>query len=231
MIKLIQSSIRNGCAALLIVLALFLLVEPAIGLSATTATSQFTISQTVSAEVSFLTPASNVILTTSGGSTSLGGITGGTSNGGTQVAVVTNDRAGYTMTIMASSSLGMIGNASSSQYIPAYVSTTPGVPDYTFAVPPRAYFGYTVEASTTADTAQAFKDNGSTCNTGSGNTSDSCWLAATSTQYTIINRNYLTPGSGATTTLKFRVVITPNPNPVIPDDTYVATTTLTATVN
>jgi hypothetical protein len=107
-------------------------------------------------------------------------LTGGTSNGGTQVVVTTNDHLGYSMTIMASSSVGMIGNASSSNSIPAYVTATPGVPDYTFTVPAnKAYFGYTVEASTTADLATSFKDSASACNApAGGDTASQCWIAA-----------------------------------------------------
>lgn len=227
MIKLIYSSAKQGCAAMLIVAAIFLLAEPAISLSATTATSQFTISQVVTSEVSFSTPASSITL-----SPSLGGITGGTSLGSTQVIVNTNESTGYTMTLTASSSLGMIGNASSTNYIPAYATSSSFAADYNFNVPAnKAYFGYTVEASTTSDLSSAFKDNGSSCGTGSLDNADKCWVGATSTPFTIINRNYWTPASGATTTLKFRVTINSNPSPVIPDDTYVATTTLTATVN
>lgn len=218
--------IHQACFALCATLLFFVVCEPAISRSATTATSQFTISQTISSELSFTVPPSNVTM-----SPTLGGLSGGTANGSTLFVITSGNTLGYTVTLMASSSLGMIGNASSSQYIPAYVPSTPGVPDFSFATPARAYFGYTTEASTTSDLAQAFKDNGSTCNTGSGDTVDSCWLNATTTAYTIITRSGPTASTGATTTLKFRVVITPNPNPVIPDDTYVATTTLTATTN
>lgn len=227
MFKFIRSSVYQGFSALLIVAVLFLLAEPAISLSATTASSQFTISQVVTSEVAFRTPASNVTL-----SPSLGGITGGTSNGGTQVVVTTNDRSGYTMTLTASSSVGMIGNASSSNSIPAYATSSTFAADYNFNVPAnKAYFGYTVEASSTNDLPQLFKNSGTVCGTGSADASDACWVGATSTPLTIINRNTETTYWGATTTLKFRVMIQANPSPVIPDDTYVATTTLTATVN
>lgn len=210
---------------LVLALVAFVFLEPSVSLGAQ---STFTISQTVTSELSFATPATDVVL-----SPSLGGLTGGTANGGTQVVVTTNDTQGYSMTIMASSSVGMIGNASSSNSIPAYVTAVPGVPDYSFTVPAnKAYFGYTAEASTTADLARSFKDSASACNNVSGgDTVGQCWIAATSTAYTIVNRTLPTPASGATTTLKFRVVINANPSPVIPDDTYVATTTLTATAN
>lgn len=204
---------------------IFLLLEPAVSLGAQ---DTFTISQTVSKEIAFLTPATDVVLVPS-----LGGLTGGTSNGGTQVVVTTNSSLGYMMTINASSSVGMIGNSSSTNSIPVYVSATPGVPDYSFTVPAnKAYFGYTIEASTTADLATSFKDTASACNSsGGGDTVAQCWIAATSTNYTVVNRSLQTPASGSTTTLKFRVTINANPSPTIPDDTYVATTTLTATAN
>ena len=166
----------------------------------------------------------------------LGGLSGGLATGQTQVIVKTNNLTGYNMTIAASSSLGMIGNASSTNYIPAYVPTTPGVPDYNFnyTVPTNvARFGYSVEASTTSDIVQAFRDNGSNaCNSVvNSNTADKCWLNASTSAYTIINRSLPTAPNGATTTLFFKVGIGANPNPVIPNDTYVATTTLTATTN
>jgi hypothetical protein len=224
------TSIINGIAASLVIAMLFFIAEPTLSNGATTQ-STFTISQTVTAEIAFGTPASNIIL-----SPSLGGLTGGTANGGTQVNVKTNNHLGYQMTIAASSSLGMLGNTNPSNYIPALVTTVAGIPDFTFnsgSVPSnRAYFGYTAEASTTSDLATNFKDNGSTCGgAGSSDAADSCWISATSTSYTVVNRATATPGSGSTTTLKFRVVINANPSPSIPDDTYVATTTLTATTN
>ncbi len=220
--------IRQSVSVLCIMLALFVLIEPAVSSGATTASSQFIISQTINSELAFSTPASDVTL-----SPSLGGLTGGTSNGGTQFIITAGSSSGYSITLTASSSLGMIGNASSTNYIPAYATSSSFVADYVFNVPTnKAYFGYTVEASTTADLTQLFKDDGvSTCGTGSNDGTDACWVGATSTPLLIINRSGPTAASGATTTLKFRVKIMPNPVPVIPDDTYVATTTLTATSN
>ncbi len=228
MIKNLVDSVRYGCAALLVVIAAFVLLEPTISQGATTASSQFTISQTVTSEVAFVTPPSNVIL-----SPSLGGLTGGTSNGGTQLVVTTNDHLGYSMTLTASSSVGMIGNLNSSNSIPALVPSSGTTPDFAFSsvAANKAYFAYTVEASTTSDVSSLFKDNGTTCNTGALDTANSCWLNASSSAVTIINRSSQTTNSGATTTLKFRVVMSANPSPTIPDDTYVATTTVTATAN
>jgi hypothetical protein len=223
----IASLIRQSVSVLCVALILFVLLEPAIGRGATTVSSQFIISQTINSELAFSTPASSVIP-----SPSLGGLTGGTSNGGTQFIITAGSSSGYSITLTASSSLGMIGNASSTNYIPAYATSSSFAADFNFNVPTnKAYFGYTVEASTTADLTQLFKNTGSVCGTGSTDTLDACWVGATSTPLLIINRGGPTLASGATTTLKFRVMIMPNPVPVIPDDTYVATTTLTATSN
>jgi hypothetical protein len=225
----LATTLRQAVTSLLVLAILFFVIEPAVGLSAT-ATSQFTISQAVTSEISFLTTASNVVM-----SPSLGGLTGGTATGSTYVRVNTSNLTGYTMTLQASSSLGMIGNASSTNYIPAYVmALASGTPDYNFTVPANAArFGYTVIASTTTDVTPLFHNNGSACYQAVSATNDGihCWTAATSTALTIINRTTPTPASGATTTLNFQVTINPNPAPVIPNDTYVATTTLTATAS
>lgn len=222
-----KKAILGAVAASLIVAFLISAIEPAISFAATTAQSQFTISQLVSGEVAFLTPASNVVL-----SPTLGGLTGGTSGGETQVIVATNNSTGYTMTLAASSSAGMTGT-STGQTIPAYISSVAGVPDYNFTVPAnKAYFGYTVSASTTSDLNISFRDNASACGIGALDTvagGDHCWLAATTSSKTIVSTG--TYSTGSTSTLKFRVQIQANPVPMIPSDNYIATTTLTVTAN
>lgn len=220
-IKTLQTSITS----LLMLVLIFLVVEPAISKAVE---DQFTVTQSVTSEIAFLTPASDITL-----SPSIGGLTGGTSNGQTTVKILTNNALGYTMTLTASSSAGMVGN-SQGGVIPAYVPAVAGTPDFTFTTPANTgRFGYTVEASTTADLGTKFKDDGAgTCNTvGGTDVVDSCWLNADTSATTIINRSSFTASSGATTTIKFRAQITANPSPTIPQDTYVATTTLTATIN
>jgi hypothetical protein len=208
---------------MMVIIFAFVLIEPAISFGSTN-----TISQTVTTEIAFQTPATNIVL-----SPSIDVSLGGQASGQTQVVVATNDHLGYSMTIQASSSLGMIGNASSTQFIPAYVTSVPGIPDYNFTVPAnKAYFGYTVEASTTSDLASSFKDSLGVCGDSLGSdTQDKCWISASTTAYTIVNRNSQTLLSGSTTTLKFLVYINANPSPGIINDTYVATTTLTAIAN
>ena len=223
--KNIIKILKTSTTALIMLALMFLVVEPAVSSSAS-ATSQFTVTLNVTNEISFSQGPSNVTLLPA-----LAGITGGTANGQTQVRVLTNNNTGYSMTLNSSSSLGMIGNGFGG-VVPAYVSAVGGVPDFAFTVPAnRARYGYTVEASTTNDLATIFKDNGTTCGAGVADAVDSCWLAATTTPVTIINRTSATADNGATTTLKFRAVINSNPSPIITEDIYVSTTTLTINEN
>ncbi len=229
--KNIIKILKTSTTALIMLALMFLVVEPAVSSSAS-ATSQFTETLTVTSEISFLTPGSNIVLLPN-----ISGITGGTANGQTQVRVLTNNATGYTMTMVASSSLGMVG-ASQGGNIPAYVPATNGIPDYAFAAATAGTagkFGFTVEASTTADLVAAFKNAGVSTGpcggSGTFDTVDACWYGATTTPVTIVNRSTFTPSSGATTTIKFRASVGSNPNPAIPEDTYTATTTLTATEN
>jgi hypothetical protein len=222
-----QQSTALALIALLVLVSTYILVEPSVT-SSQTATDQFVITQSVTSEISFVATTADVALA------SLPGITGGTSNGSTQVRVSTNDSSGYSMTIAASGSPAMQGHTQGGS-IPDYTVATSGIPDYTYSVPANtAEFAYTVSASTTADLAQKFLDNASNlCNTGSADTSGNttCWYGLSTTATSTINRTSETTASGATTTIFFRTTINANPSPAIPEDSYTATTTLTATVN
>ena len=221
--KNFKNTLQASTSYLLIIAFMFTVFEPAISKAIE---DQFTVTQVVTAEISFLTPTADITM-----SPNLAGITGGTANGQTTVRVLTNNATGYNMTLSASSSAGMLGNANGGT-IPAYVHIGSTTPQFTFTTPANtARFGYTVEASTTADLAQAFKDTGSICGAGSSDATDSCWLNATTGQMLIMNRTTSTAASGSTSTIKFRTVINANPVPAITQDTYVATTTLTAVVN
>ncbi len=183
------------------------------------------ITQSVTAEISFLAVPTDVVM-----SPPLAGVTGGTAAGTSTVRVLTNNDTGYNMTLSFSSTTAM-GRNSGGGSIPNYSPTAAGVPDYTFASEVFGQFGYTVLASTTSDLATSFKDDGADCNTGSGDVSNKCWLNPSTTAKTIINRTTATSGSGATTSLAFRVHIPSSPVPAIQEGTYVATATLTALVN
>lgn len=206
-------------------LAGYLLIEPAISHSAT---DQLTITQSVTAEISFITPTADVTM-----DTAIPGITGGTANGSAQIRVLTNNATGYTMTIAASGTPAMQGNAQGGS-IPNYTPGTANVPDFAHSVGVNTgEFAYTISASTTSDLAQKFLDNTTVCNAGAADTSGSasCWYNLSTSATSTINRTTATSASGATSTIYFRTQITASPSPAIPQDTYVATTTLTATTN
>jgi hypothetical protein len=221
--NILKHNLKIAVILQVFVLSLGIIFEPVI---AKAIEDQFTVSQTITGEISFLTPASNVTM-----SGSLTGLTGGTSNGQTQVVVLTNDSSGYTMTIKASSSPAMQGDSQGGT-ISDYTSASASIPDYAFSVPTGYEFGYTVSASTTSDLAQKFLDNGSNaCNTGSADTSGStsCWYGLSTTATSTVVRATETVASGATTTVFFRVTI--NSGSSIPEDTYTATSTLTVVTN
>ncbi|MEI7463085.1 MAG: hypothetical protein WCK03_01660 [Candidatus Taylorbacteria bacterium] len=227
--KNILSLLNYSCIGLVVLALLFVTFEPAISIGATTDSKQFTISQTVTNEVAFTSSPTNVVM-----SPQLGGITGGTATGQTQFAVMTNNLTGYKVTITASSTTGaMQGTASTTNYIPGYIPAVATAPDYAMSVlVNKAGFAYSVQASTTSDVGDLFHENGSACNTGANHTNPgTCWYVATSTAATIINRPLPTLVGAATSTILFKVIFNGTPSPMIPNDTYVATTTLTATMN
>ncbi len=204
----------------------FAAVEPTLGRSAS-AEDQFEIHQTITAEISFAAPASDVTM-----NGSIAGTTGGSAYGTTSVRVATNNNLGFTMTVQASSSPAMQregGGDSINDYTPA----TAGIPDYTFSVPSGAEFGFTVSASTTGELAQKFKDDGfSTCNWSGGvdtSSSASCWMGLSTTATSTIVTTGATAASGATSTMVFRTFL--NSGSGKASGTYTATTTLTATTN
>jgi len=231
--RIVARSLKDAFVATLIVSLLsfgsYLMLEPIAGFAAT-AYDGLIVNQSITSEISFLVGPSDITLS------SIGGITGGDSEGQTEVRVYTNESSGFTMTITASNSPAMVG-ASQGGVIADYTPTSANIPDYTFASTApsgQAEFGYTLSASTTAELAQKFKDNGSNaCNTGSADTTGktTCWYslstAATSTMVTTAE----TASSGATSTLYFRVHVPANPSPALPEDIYYATSTLTATTN
>jgi len=221
--KYLKESIASSLILCLIVTLGFIVVEPTISRAVE---DQFVVTQSITSEISFSTTAANVAMTPS-----LGGLTGGTSNGTTTVVVLTNDSAGYTMTIKASSSPAMQGDVTTDS-IADYTPATAGIPDYAYSVPSDEEFGYTVLASTTSDLAQKFLDNGSnTCNTGSADTggATSCWYGLSTTATSTIVRTTATSASGSTSSIVFKLTV--NAGSSVEEDSYTATTTLTATTN
>lgn len=153
-------------------------------------------------------------------SPSIPGVTGGTSNGSTTVAVTTDSPSGYQLTIQASQSPAMQKSGDSiADYVPA------GDPDYTFTTGASdSHFGYTPEG---ADIVQRFKnDGGLNCNAGAGDDSLACWDGLSTTAQVIASNSGPNQPNGVTTSVRFRVGI--GESVLQPPGTYTATTTLTA---
>lgn len=200
----------------------FLAVEPTVG---RTATDTFKITQVVTDETAFIVATNDVTM-----SPNLAGVTGGTASGSTTVRVRTNNSTGYSMTILFSTSTAMHQNGGSgviANYSPA--STTRA--DFAFASEVFSQFSYTVIASTSGDLPTYFRDNASICGAGAANTASTCWSNPSTTARQVILTSAATQTSGSTSTLAFRVNIPSNPIPTVPEGTYVATATLTATNN
>lgn len=226
-LKTIKDILSASALASMLTAFAFIAMEPAITTAAAVG-KDFTVSQVVTSEIAFITAPSNVAL-----SPSIGGITGGTGTGQMQFNVLTNNPTGYNVTLTASSTPDAMKGNTQGGSIKNYTPTVPGTPDFAFAVGANTgEFGYTVSASTTSDVAPLFLNNGTTCNVGAANAAGTnCWYNPSTVATTIINRGTATTASGATSTLYFKVQITANPSPAIPADTYVATSTLTATTN
>jgi hypothetical protein len=154
-------------------------------------------------------------------SPTLGGLTGGTSNGSTTVTVVTDGAAGYQLTIVATNTPAMQSpnGQTLANYAPAGAD-----PDFAFGVATGdARFGYSPEG---VDIATRFKDNGSTCNSGAGDTVLACWDGITTTPAEFARRGTPNHPTGTDTKLNFRVGL--GANAAVQAGTYYATTTITA---
>lgn len=218
-----SSIIASGAGILVVALVSLMAIEPAITRAIT---DDFTVSQSVTAEIAFSSNAADVTL-----GPSIPGLSGGTANGETDVRIKTNNPAGYNLGISFSTTTAMQGNEFGGE-IPNYTPSSTTTPDFAFSVGANTgEFAYTVEAEESADLVSSFLDDGGTCGAGSTDTADSCWEAPSTTVNTVVNRTSVTDSDGASTTLKFRVQLTADPDPVIPADTYTATATLTAVMN
>lgn len=163
-----------------------------------------------------VTPAGNVTM-----SPAIGGVTGGTANGSTNFSVITDDMAGYSATIVASTSPAL---RSATSTFADYVPTSGPIPDYTYTnLPANSSFGFTTEG---ADIDTRYKYTGSTCNSTGGTSSPgSCWDGLSTTPRTFVRRNSANQPGGTVSTILFRAVS--GSNHIQMSGTYTATTTVT----
>lgn len=231
--SLLGKAFTDALAATLMVSILgyasYLMLEPMAGFAQVSTNDQFRVNQQITSEIAFVVGPSDITLS------AIGGITGGSSEGSTEVRVYTNDTQGFTMTITASNSPAMVGYTQGGT-IADYTPTIANIPDFAFASTTngqQAEYGYSITASTTSHLAQKFLDDGAACNIGSLDTNGktSCWYNFSTTATSTMRTLSQTGASGATSTLFVRVNVPSNPSPALPEDTYYATSTLTATTN
>ncbi|PIP58369.1 MAG: hypothetical protein COX02_00740 [Candidatus Vogelbacteria bacterium CG22_combo_CG10-13_8_21_14_all_37_9] len=120
---------------------------------------------------------------------------GGSATGQAIWSVMTDDSAGYTITLAADTSPAL---KSSTDSFADYSSS----PSFTWSVTSaNANFGYSVLST---DAASAFLNNGSACNIGSTNTADRCWRGLSTSAVTVVSRSTANNPSGITSTVKFQ---------------------------
>lgn len=161
------------------------------------------------------------------------GIGGGFATGDAVWTVTTDNRAGYTLTVKASTDPALLcddGAGGCVDGVDVFANYTPeqaGTPDFTFSIGVNtAEFGFTPEG---ADVTQKFLDNGSICNTGSSNTADACWYNFATADENIAKSSVSNHPSGTATTIKFRAES--GTSNVQTSGIYRATITVTATAN
>lgn len=151
----------------------------------------------------------------------INGLTGGTGDGSAVWTTTTDAPGGYTLAVKASTNPALkSANDSFADYTPAGAN-----PDFTFSIAATASeFGFTPEGS---DIASTYKDNGSSCNTGSSDTADACWDNFSTTDKTISQSTAGNSPTGTLTTVKMRSQS--GTSHIQTNGTYTATVTATAT--
>jgi hypothetical protein len=150
----------------------------------------------------------------------INGVTGGFSTSSADWLVTTNNNAGYALSIKASTSPALVSNLDQfDDYAPSGSD-----PDFDFSIDSStAAFGFSPSG---ADIVDFFRDNGSICNTGAGDTPEKCWDGFSTTPSTISQSNASNDPMGSITTVNFRAES--GNNNLLIAGTYSATITVTA---
>lgn len=152
------------------------------------------------------------------------GLAGGTSDGQAIWTVKTDNLAGYTLNIKASTSPALKSNSFSfANYTPA----NSGIPDFIWSIASSdSEFGFTPEGN---HIISKYKDNNSACNVGALDTLDRCWYYLFTTPETISQSSSSNHPSGTTTNVKFKAQS--GSSHLQEEGTYQATVTVTAVAN
>jgi len=133
-------------------------------------------------------------------SPSIGGITGGQSNGTTSIKVTTDSPSGYSLFVRASASPAL---ATSTYSFADYIPNNPEIPDYNWSVPATTTgFGFTPYGP---DTAPKYRHIGENCNEDGGSESkDHCWYNLSISDETIAASYLSNHPEGTETYIRFR---------------------------
>ena len=221
MITLGRESFTLSVLALTGLIAIFPLLEAgAVYAQATTtgsasASQQITVRQQVTAEISLTVASTSLTMLPA-----IAGLSGGDGYGSTTIKVITNNNAGYTITVQASGTYAMNGDSFGSHFN-----------DY-------PVFGNSVDSTWTASSPGGssrfgfgLNNNGVTNNTSaysSCSTNASCFSALATSSKTIFSTGSPTTIGGNSVILNFHAQIPANSNPLVVEDWYTATTTITA---
>ncbi len=151
---------------------------------------------------------------------SLNGLIGGYSTSSVSWTVTTNNNAGYSLGIKSSTSPSL---KSSLDYFADYTITTSD-PDFDFATDyDTAEFGFSPSG---ADIIGRFKDDGTSCNTGTNDGLYKCWDGLTTSTAVIAQTNSSNDPTGSLTTINFKAET--GSERILTAGDYSATITMTA---
>ena len=161
-------------------------------------------------------------------SAGLGGVTGGQREDTILWTVTTDAAGGYELYVKASTNPALQcasgGCSVGGDTIANYTEASAGVPDYTWSIATTAAeFGFTPEG---ADVFSKYLDNGSACNTDSGETSSRCWYGFTTSNEKVTSSGTPNHPTGTATTVRLRVES--GTAHITPGGSYQATITATA---
>jgi hypothetical protein len=130
---------------------------------------------------------------------SIGGLTGGIATGTYSATVITDNPAGYSLYVNASTSPAL---KSGSYSFADYTTVATSTPDYSWSIISSASeFGFSPEGN---DIVQTFKDDGLACATGTNDIADKCWFNFTTFTKNISTGYYSSYPVGAQTRLKLQ---------------------------
>ncbi|MFA7193726.1 MAG: hypothetical protein WC087_02320 [Candidatus Paceibacterota bacterium] len=151
---------------------------------------------------------------------SVNGLTGGVSTSSIAWTVTTNNNAGYSLAIKASTDPALKSVLDEFQDYGIAVTD----PDFDFSIDSTtAEFGFSPSGTHILD---KFKDNGSVCNSGSGDTLYKCWEGLATSSQTVAQSASSNDPSGTVTTIHFQAES--GADKILTAGSYSATITMTA---